>query len=122
MTQTLENNDYWAPEKYNNPGTDPMIDGSSAFIGTLMGRLIDYYLAAPEQAGEIYASPIKSDLGGLPKTLLLTMEYDYLREEGEACAAKMKEAGTAALPVSLRFSAVHCHGLSTAPVPAAWCG
>lgn len=52
-----------------------------------------FYLASPEQASEIYASPIKADMKGLPKTLLITMEYDYLREEGEACGAKMKKAG-----------------------------
>ena len=94
MTQSLEENDYWSPTRYHNPHKDPVIDGCSAFIGTLMGRLLDYYLETEDQAQEIYASPMKADLAGMPRTLLITMEYDYLREEGEAFAAKLRKAGT----------------------------
>lgn len=56
----------------------------------------DNYLPEVEKRKEIYASPLQAtveQLKGLPETLVQTAENDVLRDEGEAYARKLNEAG-----------------------------
>ncbi|WP_067466687.1 alpha/beta hydrolase [Nocardia amamiensis] len=56
----------------------------------------DQYTTHPEERKEVYASPLRASLDrlhGLPTTLVITGEADVLRDEGEAYAAKLREAG-----------------------------
>ncbi|HET6993939.1 MAG TPA: alpha/beta hydrolase [Chitinophagaceae bacterium] len=82
----------------------------------------DNYLPDKKARKEIYASPLQASLEqlkGLPPALIQTAENDVLRDEGEAYARKLDEAG---VPVTLtRYGGlIHDYGLLNplAKVPA----
>ncbi|TYP78270.1 alpha/beta hydrolase [Paenibacillus methanolicus] len=56
----------------------------------------DQYTTTASERETIYASPLratKEQLEGLPEALVITAEADVLRDEGEAYANKLREAG-----------------------------
>ncbi|MGW9205988.1 alpha/beta hydrolase [Embleya sp. NPDC055664] len=67
----------------------------------------DQYTTDPAQRAQITASPLRAtvdQLTGLPPALVITGEADVLRDEGEAYANKLREAG---VPVTaVRFQGI----------------
>jgi len=54
----------------------------------------DHYLSDSSQAAHPHVSPLRANhLGRLPPALVLTAQYDPLRDEGEAYAEKLQAAG-----------------------------
>lgn len=56
----------------------------------------DQYTTDPNERAQITASPLRAtteQLKGLPRALVITGEADVLRDEGEAYANKLREAG-----------------------------
>jgi acetyl esterase/lipase len=73
----------------------------------------DNYLPDPEKRKEIYASPLQASLDklkGLPPALIQVAENDVLRDEGEAYARKLDEAGVS-VALTRYGGLIHDYGL-----------
>jgi len=79
-----------------------------AFTAALMRWYWHQYLPDAASAADTRASPLRErDLRDVPAATIFTVEYDILRDEGEAYAGVLQAAG---VPVTFRRWLGHIHG------------
>lgn len=86
---------------YNDdrPSSHEFADGY-LLTKNMMEYFWGHYLVRPEDGKHPQASPIKAtSLAGLPPAMVITAECDPIRDQGEAYAQRLKEAG---VPVELK--------------------
>ncbi|GAA1858713.1 alpha/beta hydrolase [Asanoa iriomotensis] len=77
------------------PNADPTLSSPSAteFGAETLRQWIDMWLPDPALHPSPEVNLLAANLSGLPPTLLVTAENDALRDEGEALAARLTDAG-----------------------------
>ncbi|MGQ0840041.1 alpha/beta hydrolase [Actinokineospora sp.] len=97
------NTDYLADTPSRRENTDRYLFNSRS-----VAWYWDNYLACPEDGANPLASPLRAGShSGLPPALVITAEYDPLRDEGEQYARKLVEAG---VPVTVTQYEGMVHG------------
>jgi acetyl esterase len=97
------NTDYLADTPSRRDNQDPHL-----FNSTSVHWYWDNYLARPEDGANPLASPLRAaDLRGLPAALVITAEFDPLRDEAEMYAQRLREAG---VPVEMTRYDGMAHG------------
>lgn len=95
---------------YHTPGTPSYEENAEGYGLTrdTMKWFWAHYLSDPSEGAYPHASPLRAlDLSGLPPALVITAEYDPLRDEGEFYAGKLRNSG---VPAALtRYDGVN-HG------------
>ena len=87
---------------YNDPDNQLLLDREG------MVWFWDHYVPEPSRRAESEASPLRTEnLSGLPAAVVLTAEFDVLRDEGEAYAKRLREAR---VPTDLKRYAGQMHG------------
>lgn len=108
LTQLLvyPNTDYLADTPSRRENTDPLL-----FNNKSVQWYWDNYLTTPDDGTHPLASPLRApDHSNLPPALVISAEYDPLRDEGESYAERLRESG---VPAEVTRYAGMAHGFFT---------
>ncbi len=97
---------------YYDPPTASYLENAEGYGLTRKGMMWfwDHYLNDRSEAADFRAAPLRAaSLSGLPRALVVTAEYDVLRDEGQAYAKRLGEAG---VPVTHVFVEGMNHGFA----------
>ena len=81
---------------YYTPGHPSYVENAEGYGLSAAGMrwFWNHYLSSPAQGDNPYASPLRAaNLRGLPPALIITAQYDVLRDEGERYGQRLAEAG-----------------------------
>jgi acetyl esterase/lipase len=81
---------------YYLPGTQSIEENAEGYLLTREDMIwfLNHYLSGEEDTKHPYAFPLKAeDLSGLAPAMVITAEFDPLRDEGEMYALQMQKAG-----------------------------
>ncbi len=83
------------PVTGNDFDTPSYLDNAEGYLLSrkAMQWFWDHYVPDAKGRSNPYAAPLEGELSGLPPALVMTAEYDPLRDEGEAYAAALRAAG-----------------------------
>jgi acetyl esterase len=100
---------------YYDPPTASYLDMAEGYGLTRKGMIWfwDHYLKDKSEAKDFRAAPLMAkSLSGLPPAFVVTAEYDVLRDEAQAYAKRLKEAG---VEVTYVFGEGMNHGFAVSP-------
>jgi len=86
----------WSLDNYEIRNHREYIERALGFMGSGERKgpqLHDLYLQGRAEVTDPYMSPLLADLHGMPDTLIITGEFDFLRFENEAYARKLARSG-----------------------------
>lgn len=84
---------------YHTPPTPSYLANANGYLLTreMMMWFWEHYLSYAGEANHPHAAPLRApDLSGLPPALVITAEFDPLRDEGERYAERLQRAGVPA--------------------------
>lgn len=93
LEENLEHPVYWREEYYENPYEDATIAEGIRGVGRLSAQIKKWYIPEGLEKNTVFADPVRGDLSGLPATLMMTAEYDFLRISCEALSENLNRAG-----------------------------
>ena len=85
--------DYAVLRQDQHPATRRSIDPDKAISISRMQQYVNWYFHEDDDTSQAIASPINADPSIFPTSLIISAEYDALKEEEEAFALALQKAG-----------------------------
>ena len=86
----------WDIDKYDIRSDNKLMERTIRSLENTMDIIKKLYLQGKVSEDNVEVSPLLSNLRGLPETLVITAEYDFLRVQGEAYLKKLMDSGVKA--------------------------